>query len=391
MSTRMILGPADVTDAVLAGIVARWAGLCPEDVTVVDSSATVAPYDLDAITTAGRYWVSGSAATPGGPLPFRFFVKHVQSWSRSPSFTMVPPAYRETAEAMVPWQTEALVYRSDLVDRLPDGLTMPTAVAVHDLDDLSAAVWLEEVPATNRAWSTGDLEQAAYLLGRLAASPQVRPLASLGEQDHRRSVREYADGRLAVQIVPLLRDDEFWQHPVLAAEFGERLRARMVAHLDHVESHVREIESVPLGTAHGDACTNNLLRTDGSSDIVLIDYGFWSTQPLGFDLGQLLVGDVQIGRRPADSLPELEAACLPAYVRGLRDEGLVVEEATVQRAHALHLLLYNALSAMPLELLSQPPTPQVHAVARERAAIAEFILDLVDSSAQLATAERSRS
>ena len=39
-------------------------------------------------------------------------------------------------------------------------------------------------------------------------------------------------------------------------------------------------------------CTNNLLVQRDSEDLVLIDYGFWSTQPLGFDLSQLLLGDV---------------------------------------------------------------------------------------------------
>jgi hypothetical protein len=378
MGNRTALGLADVTDSQLAGIIAGWAGLCPEDVTLVDSSASVVPYDLEAITTAGRYWVSGTALTPRGSLPFRFFVKHVQSWSRSPLFEAVPPPFREAAAASVPWRTEPLVYRSDLATRLPTGFSMPTAVAVHDVDDLSCALWLEEVPVTNGAWTTQDLEHAAYLLGRLAASPRVRPLASVGEQDRRRSARDYADGRLAIQVVPMLRDDDLWGHPMLAGTFDEGLRDRMLAEAGHVDQYVLEIESVPLGTAHGDACTNNLLRTADSTDIVLIDYGFWSTQPFGFDLGQLLLGDEQLGRRRADSLVEVEDACLPAYVRGLRDEGAVVDEAVVQRAHALQMLLYSGLSAAPFELLAQPPSPEMPAKVRERAAMARFVLDLVD-------------
>lgn len=380
MGHRSVLGPADVTDAQLADIVARWSGQCPEDVVLTDSSASVVPYDLDAITTAGRYWVSGTVTSSRGLLPFRFFVKHIQSWSRSPLFAQVPETHRATALGMVPWRTEALIYRSDLPSRLPEGLAMPRAVAVHDLDDLSSAVWLEAVEVDDRAWSTADLARAAYLLGRLAGSPRVRPLAAIGEADTRRSVREYTQGRLAVQIVPLLLDDAFWQQPLLAATFSPGLRARLLAQLGRLEPSVREIEAMQLGTAHGDACTNNLLRTAGSSDLVLIDYGFWSTQPLGFDLGQLLLGDVQLGRRPAASLPELEAACLPAYVRGLQDEGVAVDEVTVRRGHALHMLVYNAFSAMPLELLGAAPDPRAHVVARERAAMAEFILDLVDDT-----------
>ena len=54
---------------------------------------------------------------------------------------------------------------------------------------------------------------------------------------------------------------------------------------------------------------------------MLIDYGFWSRQPVGFDLAQLVLGDTQLGRFPVDRLPELDALCLASYVEGLRDEG----------------------------------------------------------------------
>ena len=377
MDGRSELGPVHVPDSELASIVARWLGVCREEVSILGSRWDVVDYDLQAITTAGRYWVSGTAHTPDGTLPFRFFVKHVQCWSRSPLFAAVPPEFKELAAASVPWRTEPLVYRSDLVDRLPDGLTMPGVVAVRDLDELSASVWLEAVTTRDAPWTVDEFAHAAHLLGRLAASERVRPLASVGEGDRRRTARDYVDGRLTVQVVPMLRDDRLWAHPVLRATFGEELRTRLLAQVEAVDAYVTELESVPLGTAHGDACPNNLLRTTDSSDVVLIDFGFWSSQPLGFDLGQLLLGDVQIGRRPASSRAQVEAVIVPAYVRGLHEEGATVSEATIRRAHALHMLIFNALSSMPFELLDREPTPEVLARAGERAVIARFLLDLV--------------
>lgn len=378
---RSALGPADISDAELVRLVARGLGVDAATLSLVESGAQVVPYELDAITTAGRYWVSGTVAGPEGTTEFRFFVKHVQSWSRSALFADVPPAWRARAEASVPWRTEPLVYRSDLGERLPAGLAMATAVAVCDLDDKSAAVWLEEVRAVPHAWSVDDLAHAAHLLGRLAASPLVRPLASVGEQEQHWSAREYAEGRLSGQVLPTLADADVWRQPMVAAAFDARLRARLLDAADRVFDLVAELEEVPVGTAHGDACPNNLLVTADSPDIVLIDFGFWSTQPLGFDLGQLLVGDVQVGRRPAHTLPEVEAACLPAYVRGLADEGCDLGVDVLRRAHALQLLLYSGLSALPIEHLGRPPTPALQQVARERAATAAFILDLVDRTA----------
>jgi hypothetical protein len=80
------------------------------------------------------------AATSNGDRPFRMFVKSVQNWSRSPQFAMVASEIREMAAASVPWRTEASVYRSDLANRLPEGLSMPRALAVIDIDALSSAM-----------------------------------------------------------------------------------------------------------------------------------------------------------------------------------------------------------------------------------------------------------
>ncbi len=382
MAVRSALGAADVTDAELASIVAGYLGENLSDVELLDVTAEVAPYDLESITTAGRYWVGGTARIRGGDVPFRFFVKHVQSWSRSPEFENVPPEHRELAENSVPWRAEALLYRSDLAARLPAGLAMPRVAAVRDIDEKSTAVWLEEIEVLPRAWTVQQLGDAARLLGRLAASASVRELAAIGrEPAGQRWVRVYVFGRLGMQVLPILRSDDVWQHPLVAATFDADLRARMLAAADRLPEYLDELDRVPLGASHGDACTNNILVRGEPDDLVLIDFGFWAEQPLGFDLGQLLMGDVQLGRRSADGLPELESACLPAYVQGLRDEGERTPAAVVQRAHALQMLIFSGLSALPFELLAAPPTPDAFRIAAERAKAARFVLDLVDASA----------
>ena len=170
MAGRDILGPADVDDETFTGIVARALAEDPADVTVLSSQASVVPYSLDAITTAGRYWVSAQAATPAGDRTVRMFVKHVQSWARSPLFRFVPEEVRGFAATSVPWRTEPLVYQSDLRDRLPPGLTMPLAHHVAMLDDSSAAIWLPALDVVDHDWQTADYAHAAHLLGRLAAS-----------------------------------------------------------------------------------------------------------------------------------------------------------------------------------------------------------------------------
>jgi hypothetical protein len=381
MHDRTALGPADVPDLDLAVHVRRVLDVDgQEELTLLASSAEVAPYDLEALTTAGRYWVRGRAATAAGDRDFAFFVKVVQSWARSPMFAFVPEDLREQALAALPWQVEPAVYRSDLANALPPGLAMPRALTVQQLDEASVAMWLEAVACDRSRWGEERFGSAASALGRLAASAPVREVAAVASRVGQHTIRGYAEGRVAHQVLPALRSD-VWDHPLVAAAFDARLRSRLLDAANGLAAVVDELEQVPVGAAHGDACTRNLLVPLSGEGFVLIDFGFFGLGPVGFDLGQLLMGEVQLGERSADCLTALETRCLPAYVEGLRAEGMDVDLEVVRRAHALQMLLFSALSAIPLELLDAPPTPQLHDIARQRALSAEFILDLVDATA----------
>jgi hypothetical protein len=346
---------------------------------VLESVATEVSYDLPAITTAGRYWVRGRARTRGAEVPYGFFVKHIQSWSRSPLFPAVPEHLREMAEAAVPWHTEAAVYLSDLADHLPQGLSMARRIGVHELDEKSTSIWLEEVPVRDVTWDLPLFTRAAHLLGRLAASAAVREYAGVGEFAWDVSV--YLDGRLSNQVLPVLHSAELWDHPLVAGAFDADLRDRLIAAADRAAKLVEELMEFPVVTGHGDACPNNLLMREGSDDdFTLIDFGFWNHMPVGFDLAQLLVGDVQIGRRLADDIRERDEACLLAYVDGLRAEGTDLDASDVRRAHALQLMIFTGLSTVPLEHLGAEPTAELAAIAETRAEIARFSLDLLEAT-----------
>lgn len=381
MHDRSILGPADVSDMQLTHMVADLLGTEETETTVLSSTAEEFPYDLAAITTAGRYWVRGTAQVSGEERSFELFVKHVQVWSRSPLFQLVPRELQPIAAAGVPWRTEPLAYRSDLGERLPGGLRMPRVLGVFDLDELSASVWLEFVEVKPLVWDLHRYAEAAHLLGRLATNIRLGELADVGNVGDSR-VRGYFEGRLSHQVLPMLRDEGIWSHPLVVAAFGPELRTRLLGAADHVETWVEELSAIPLATGHGDACPNNLLVPVDEEGFVLIDYGFWGPMPIGFDLGQLLVGDVQVGRRGTADLGELDETIVAAYLTGLRAEECRVPAAVVRRAHALQLIIFTGLSSLPFEHLGTEPTAELHRVAAERAALARFSLDLVDATAQ---------
>lgn len=345
---RAVLGADDVDDAELAAMVADlWEVPAVE---LLDSAAEVVDYHVPSILTGARTWVRGHADAGEGPREFALFVKRVHHWRHSPAFAFVPPELGEWAAASLPWRAEPLIYASDLADRLPEGLTMPRSVRVDERPDETAVIWLEAVEAGADPWGRETYVEAAELLGRMTGSDRVAELAAIDPMPWH--VQHFVQGRLGHTVLPGLFDDATWEHDLVAPYFGD-LRAALKAVADHLDPLAEEFAALPHRTSHGDACPNNLLRHPSGDGFTLIDFGFWRPQPVGFDLSQLLVGDIQIGRSDATDLPELAEACLAAYAVGLAAEGHEVEDAVLRRGHAVSLMLFNGLPSLPLEQVAE--------------------------------------
>lgn len=367
---RGVLGDDDVTDPELGAMVADlWR---VPAVALLDSEAETVAYDVPSILTGARTWVRGHADAGDGPRSFTLFVKRVHNWRHSPAFAHVPADIAEWAAASVPWRAEPLLYASDLADRLPEGLGVPRGLRVVEHDDETAVVWIEAVESDPAPWTYNDSVRAARLLGRLSGSQQVAPLADIDPQPWH--IDSFVTGRLAFTVLPGLHDDATWRHPAVAEHFGH-LRDGLTASAARLDALAREFAASPHLAAHGDACPNNLLRRAGESGFTLIDFGFWRSQPVGFDLSQLLVGDIQIGRQDVGDLPERAEACVEAYVAGLADEGVEMPLEQVRRSHAVSLMLFNGLPSLPLEMLQEEACDHW---ARQRSGIARYSLDVLE-------------
>jgi hypothetical protein len=382
---RAVLGADDVDDVALAQMVADLWGEPAVD--LLDSAAEPVAYDIPSILTGARTWVRGHADAGDGARGFTFFVKRVQHWRHSPAFASVPPEIGEWAATAVPWRAEPLLYASDLGDRLPEGLTMPRALRVDERPDETAVLWLEAVECGAEAWDRTTYVEAAGLLGRMSGSSRVAELAAIDPLPWH--IQSFVVGRIAHTVLPGLFDDATWEHPLVARHFAD-LRPRLLAIARRLDPLAEEFAALPHRTSHGDACPNNLLRHPDGDGFTLIDFGFWRPQPVGFDLSQLLVGDLQIGRRDADDLPELAEACLTAYAAGLAAEGLEVPDAVLRRGHAVSLMLFNGLPSLPLELLDEARELEaagalteerldaMHHWSRQRSRIARYALDVLE-------------
>jgi hypothetical protein len=383
-----VLGPDDVSDAELSAMVADLWGVAA--VRLLDCWAEPVDYDVPSILTGARTWVRGHADAGDGSREFTLFVKRVHNWRHSPAFAFVPPEMAEWAASTLPWRAEPRVYASDLAARLPAGLTMPRGLHVEEHDDETAVIWMEAVDAVPVAWTLDDSARAARLLGRLSASADVAPLAGLDPQPWH--IESFISGRLAFTVLPGLHDEATWRHPVVAEHFGD-LREALTSIARDLDPLAQEFAASRHLASHGDACPNNLLRRGDDPGFTLIDFGFWRPQPVAFDLSQLLVGDIQIGRQDVADLPERAAACVESYAAGLADEGLDVPLAEVRRGHAISLMLFNGLPSLPLEMLQEEAalaaaggvTDEFRAGfdhwARQRAGIARYAVDVLAGTA----------
>ena len=104
--------------------------------------------------------------------------------------------------------------RSDLADRLPEGLTMPRAVRVDERPDETAVIWMEAVEASPEPWDRGTYVEAAGLLGRMSGSGRVAGLAAIDPLPWH--IQYFVQGRLGHTVLPGLFDDATWEHELVA-------------------------------------------------------------------------------------------------------------------------------------------------------------------------------
>jgi hypothetical protein len=353
----------------------RLAALSADELAALASAATGRPMVAAAMSVRPIDYAWGSPATAGlwrvdvRDVPDRavsasFFVKllrHPRLW---PGLSRLPDEEsRRNFIDVFPWRFELDMYEAGIADALPPGLRVPILHAAKQRGSDHIALWLEYVDQEPGPWQLSDYGRAAYLLGRMAALRREGAAVNANLPDicregmPGRSLRFYASTRIFRAAQPALREGAFWRHPVVAAALTRvgdpRLPAEMSALAERVPAILDMLDALPQTHAHGDASPQNLLRPRGESGtLVVIDWAFGDVQPVGFDLGQLLVGLAHAGETDPGELAAIDAAIFPAYLDGLADEDYEVDPGLVRLGYLGSLAVRSALCAIPLELLS---------------------------------------
>ena len=368
-------GLATLTPAELAEITSTAVG---QAIRPAGLRVTPLPYDWGSPATAGlwRVVVSGQPAPAGHdgqptvPVSCTYFVKllrHPRLW---PGLAHLPDqASQDEFADFFPWRFELDMYECGIGKVLPGGMRMPQLYHVKRTGADHLGLWWEFVTERSAPWQLADYRRAAFLLGRLAARRRdgadvnrLLPLACTQPHPSGSSLRFFTERRVLRGVLPVLQAGQIWHHPLV----GEALRqsgdmalpADMLSLASQLPSVLDMLDRLPQTYAHGDASPQNLLLPeDQPGTVAVIDWGFGSLLPIGFDLGQLLVGLAHAGKSDPCALPDIDAAIFPAYLEGLAAEDYRAAPEQVRVGYLGGLAARSALSALPLELLSRPPAP----------------------------------
>jgi len=355
------------------------------------------PYDRGSPATAGLWRVDvsdESVRAPGrddqapGPLSYTYFVKLLRHPRRWPGLVHLPDqATREEFVSFFPWRFELDMYECGIGAVLPAGMRTPRLHHVRRTDEDHLGLWWEFVPERPASWDLADYRRAAFLLGRLAARRREgadvnRLLPRVSRQAHPSgsSLRFFTERRVLRGVLPALRAGRIWDHPLASAALRQArdsaLPADMLALADRLPEVLDMLDRLPQTYAHGDASPQNLLLpAKEPGTVIVIDWGFGSLLPIGFDLGQLLVGLAHAGKSDPSGLRDIDAAIFPAYMEGLAAEDYPADPAQVRAGYIGAVTARSALSALPLELLSRPLAKEAEAEFLSRLRLTRALID----------------
>jgi Phosphotransferase enzyme family len=347
------------------------------------SSCRVDPvsYAVGSWATASLRRVRGLAVTGAGSVPWSVFVKTLHSSRGIQLPDELPALQRERVRAMAAsdrtWRHEADFYRADLDDVLPRGMRLPARYLIEEQGEDRIVEWLEDVAIAGLRWDHARFDRAAQLLGRLAVRLTQADRMPASITSTRGEVLRLQLMERELFFLPTLAGAAIWAHPLIEAAGDPGLRADLHRLAERAPAILEALDGLPHTFMHGDASPQNLLVPAADPDsFVAIDWSLIGPVAVGYDLSQLLVGLAHAGQLDVDVLPALHDTVLPAYTRGLADEGMPVDEAVVRFGFHAALVVRSAFSALPLAHLTGSTARADAALIARRVRLTRYLVDL---------------
>jgi len=264
----------------------------------------------------GLYRFRGTANVDGQARPWSVVLKAV----RAPLHDADPSFWNYH-------RREILAYQDSLLAELPGGLLAPRCLGSSQYSDGVCWLWLEDiVDSSGQAWSLDEYRLAARQLGRfngayLVGAPlPIRPWLS----------RHWLQGWMAHyeqgcrDTLRLVRDEDFWEHPLLKSAFPTSISDDVLRLWDSHEVLLAALDRLPQTFCHMDAYRPNLfIRRDaqGMEQTVAIDWVFAGVGAVGEEIANLLAASLIWLEHDAADAKGLDEAVFSGYLDGLRAAG----------------------------------------------------------------------
>ncbi len=221
------------------------------------------------------------------------------------------------------WKRELLVYRSGLLEKLPEGMTAPRCYGVVEYPDNVAWLWLEDIADSHEdVWSLERYALTARHLGRLnGIHLSEHPLPTFPWFGLHRNQAWLA--LMPWRTIP-------WDHPRVLGRYPRPEANPFRRMLLENERFLAKLDLLPKTISHGDTYPTNFKSrlSTGREQTVALDWALMGIAPLGDDLGQFVFG-AQTNLKelnPAD----IDKTLFESYLDGLRDTGCKVDRQQVR-------------------------------------------------------------
>lgn len=223
------------------------------------------------------------------------------------------------------WKREPLVYQSDLLETLPEGMVAPRCFGWVELPGNIAGLWLEDVAdCYGGVWTLDRYALTARHLGRLNGFfGSSRPLPAypwLGDN----LTRQWIDSIIAWRTFP-------WDHPRVVGRYLTPEKNPLRRMLLEIERFQAKLDLLPRALCHGDTYPSNFMSrrvTDGQEQTVALDWALAGIGPVGDDLGQFVLGacmNLKDVRRA-----DVDRTLFASYLDGLQECGCRVDPQWVR-------------------------------------------------------------
>jgi hypothetical protein len=362
-----------LTDDVVADLARKVLG----DAEAIRGSWWAEPvdYEFGTPTTKGAVRVRG---VTGGERSWSVFVKVIQAYRHWPMIGMLPPGLRQRVLDSPLWRYEADAYTSEIGGLLPAGLRMPVLHAVLDLGDDRIAVVLEDIAIADTGWDDDRFAQAARLLARTSVRlTKADALPASGSRVPGEMSRLLYEFRLQLADLPALADDRTWAaHPQMA-QWQQTLQPDLAELASRIPALLDWLDRLPQLMVHGDASPQNLLIPACEPDsFVAIDWSLGGINAAGDDLAQLAIGLAHAGQVPVAELPRIRDIVIDGYLQGLAEEGFSCDREHVAWGMDGALAIRSAFMALPLDRLTEAPSPQLDSLLHNRLQLTRYLCDL---------------